>query len=174
MISKEINKFINKATCLDFINKFEKTGDLDIDFEVGNDKYARHDFRDRNLRKILFECFLNHSKEFIEKENIVDISNLFYVSKYFPGNSIDWHLDGHRECDGMKSNYSFVIYLNDNFDGGETSIKDKNGVVIDVKPDTGKVLILNQDIMHCGKQVKKGIKYILRGDLMSYVKKCSE
>jgi len=173
MLYKEVENFLDRRKCQEFMDKAEKTGNLDIDTEIGNDKYARHDFRDRNLCKILFERFerferfLQHSENFIKTENIVDVANLFYVSKYFPGNSINWHVDGHRNFDGKISKYSFILYLNDNFDGGETSIKDENGSIVNIKPETGKVLLLDQDTLHCGKSVQNGIKYILRGDLMS-------
>ena len=62
---------------------------------------------------------------------------------------------------------SAIIYLNDDFKGGETYFTALN---IDVKPKTGSVLFLKYDYpdyrvnlstFHCGMPVTEGVKYIV-------------
>jgi len=61
---------------------------------------------------------------------------------------------------------TFIIYLNDGYEGGETDFPNKN---IKIKPEKGKgVLFYNTDIngnklndsLHAGLPVTKGIKWI--------------
>lgn len=62
---------------------------------------------------------------------------------------------------------SIIIYLNENFEGGETAFTKIN---LKIKPETGKLLIwenihenrkLNTDSLHAGLPVTKGTKYVL-------------
>jgi len=62
---------------------------------------------------------------------------------------------------------SIIIYLNDDFEGGETEFTKLD---LKIKPETGKLLIwenvhenrkLNRDTLHAGLSVTKGTKYVL-------------
>tara|TARA_Y100000004_G_scaffold136014_1_gene153944 strand:+ start:135 stop:548 length:414 start_codon:yes stop_codon:yes gene_type:complete len=69
-----------------------------------------------------------------------------------PSSSMDMHID---EGDKM----SFLLYLNDNFDGGETVVED-----VIVKPKQGKILIFSNGIMkHKVKKIKKNNRFMLAG-----------
>lgn len=54
-----------------------------------------------------------------------------------------------------------MIYLNDGYEGGETTFNN-----ITVKPKQGTVLLFFHDLEREGSSVKKGIKYVLRTDIM--------
>ena len=54
-----------------------------------------------------------------------------------------------------------MIYLNDDFEGGETSFD-----TISIKGEKGMMLIFLHSLSHEGKEVTKGIKYVLRTDIM--------
>lgn len=69
----------------------------------------------------------------------------------------------------MRNVYSVIIYLNQEFTGGATRMC--VDMSIDVKPKIGRCLVLNQGIEHMGCVVGEGkCKYILRTDLLDYVK----
>lgn len=62
---------------------------------------------------------------------------------------------------------SIIIYLNDDFEGGETAFTKLD---LKIKPETGKLLIwknihknrkINLDTLHAGLPVTKGTKYVL-------------
>jgi len=82
------------------------------------------------------------------------------------------HLDGGYRftASGDTSEYTFVIYLNDNFIGGTTRYcpqKEWNNQIRDVKPVQGGMLVFRQcDMKHCGVTLVKGYKHILQGMIM--------
>ena len=63
--------------------------------------------------------------------------------------------------DSEASYYTILIYLNDNYIGGETVFDE-----ITINPKAGTALIFRHDLEHTGSEVRSGIKYILRTDIM--------
>jgi prolyl 4-hydroxylase len=63
-----------------------------------------------------------------------------------------------------RSYYTFLIYLNEGFEGGETALFLERQKM--VEPRTGMGLIFEHQIVHAGCEVTMGKKYVLRTDLM--------
>ena len=80
------------------------------------------------------------------------------VKKYDVGDSFDTHIDVSDYASARRW-LAFLVYLNDNFTGGETEFVD--GKMI--HPKTGTVLVFPSlwTFPHAGLPVKSGIKYIL-------------
>ncbi|GAB3945810.1 hypothetical protein GCM10028805_15510 [Spirosoma harenae] len=57
------------------------------------------------------------------------------------------------------SNHTLLIYLNDDFEDGETYFKEAN---LRIKPKKGGALLFDQSLDHSGLKVTKGEKYVLR------------
>ena len=95
------------------------------------------------------------------------ISSTWYYTVYTEGEQLAPHVDGHKRENGCRSIKTLLIYLNmpSCFDGGETVIIE-DGKRYCVLPQTGKGLIMSQDVLHEGSKVTRGMKYILRGDIM--------
>lgn len=73
-----------------------------------------------------------------------------------------WHLDGPvRTGEDDRSYLTFMIYLNDDFEGGSTDFGWES-----VKPVRGMALIFPHHLRHRGAAVRRGIKYVLRTDVM--------
>lgn len=90
--------------------------------------------------------------------------------RYEPGQKFDWHTDGFFLRDnGDKSFFTFMVYLNQDVEGGETCFQldpDQTRKVVKVKPKTGLALFFSHPFLHKGDTVIKGIKYVLRTDVM--------
>ena len=70
----------------------------------------------------------------------------------------------HRDCAvsgaaGERSRLTLLIYLNDDFEGGETQFVDGQTTV---SPSVGKALLFAHGEMHRGDVVRDGTKYVLR------------
>lgn len=93
----------------------------------------------------------------------IGLNEMFRVYKYTKGQRFNMHRDGsYRRNDEEVSFYSFLIYLNEDFDGGETYFE--NGIYI--KPHTGDALLFHHPLRHEGQEITKGVKYVLRTDIM--------
>ena len=85
----------------------------------------------------------------------------FFFTRYLNGGQIGPHIDGNRTAGEHQSVATILLYLNEDFQGGETC-----SATWKVKPVAGSALILKQDVKHWGLPVKNGAKYIMRSDIM--------
>ena len=93
---------------------------------------------------------------------VVGFDDRFRFYRYDIGQQFDWHYDGpFTRPNGERSRLTFMIYLNDDFEGGQTSFK--NCTIV---PKTGLALLFIPQIRHKGEPVTKGRKYVLRTDVM--------
>jgi predicted 2-oxoglutarate/Fe(II)-dependent dioxygenase YbiX len=88
--------------------------------------------------------------------------------RYEPGEFFAWHRDGsfHRD-DHEQSLVTLMIYLNDGFEGGSTDfdLPDHDGP-LRVVPERGMVLLFQHRLRHQGAPVRRGVKLVLRTDVM--------
>ena len=127
----------------------------------------------------------------------ISIYDKMRIYKYNEGDSFPEHLDYKVKRTVYKNGKKYIqqsfltllIYLNDNFTGGETGYwPDHNGIhcrflrkiekqsckkdhQLIINPEVGKAVIQDQNILHEGLPPKKGIKYILRTDII-HEKEC--
>lgn len=82
----------------------------------------------------------------------------FRISKYNTGVYMGPHVDsGYGEDD--KSTVSMVIYLNDNYDGGEIEFPNHN---IKIKPEAGSAVVFpSVGCLHDPKPITSGNKYMI-------------
>ena len=79
--------------------------------------------------------------------------------RYDVGQKFDWHLNGCFERPtGERSFFTFMIYLNEDFEGGTTSFtinpsSTSNGGMLRVTPKTGTALLFHHPILHRGDPV---------------------
>ncbi|KYQ89574.1 hypothetical protein DLAC_09529 [Tieghemostelium lacteum] len=101
--------------------------------------------------------------------------------RYGPGQEFKTHMDGQYQRErgprvGDRSYVTVQLYLNEGMKGGETTFFETyadcdNNNGIPVIPKMGSVLIFQHDILHEGSILKKGIKYVMRTDVMYTQKK---
>jgi len=99
------------------------------------------------------ECWANHLPKKLRSEE-------FQINRYDENQEYKWHTDqgyNYLEEEGIFTRqFSIVVYLNDDFDGGETEFQ-----FTSVKPQKGACLIFPSNFMysHCARPVKNGVKY---------------
>ncbi len=82
--------------------------------------------------------------------------------RYAPKQYFKWHRDGtFAKADDEESMLTFMIFLNDGFEGGATEFKTEV-----VKPKTGMALVFPHRVTHQGAELLSGEKYVLRTDVM--------
>ncbi len=84
--------------------------------------------------------------------------------RYDAGQDFPAHTDGcYLRANGERSLLTLMIYLNSNFEGGETFFLQSGKLIA---PAMGKALVFSHHLWHEGKRVTEGRKYILRTDVM--------
>jgi hypothetical protein len=148
---------------------------------------------DQAFHDILWERVRPHLPSQIVGKKARGINRRFRVYRYVPGAEYRCHIDGAWPPSGIdpvtrkyqydssppearqSSLFTFLIYLNDEFEGGETTFfvpSVREGVMnaYPVKPIMGGVAVFPHGeakgaLLHEGTGVRKGAKYIIRTDV---------
>lgn len=165
-----IQEFWSKERCQAFIDKSEAKGYKIAAIDTGmghrvvesvrNNKRVM--YKDTELAEEIWHDLSFFAPQKIGNSTAIGLNELFRFYRYKPGEEFKRHRDqsyirNNREA----SYYTFMIYLNQDFEGGETTF---NSQII--RPLTGMALIFLHSLEHAGSPVKKGTKYVLRTDIM--------
>ncbi|WP_222937641.1 prolyl hydroxylase family protein [Spartinivicinus ruber] len=167
-----INHFILNDQCTKLIEQAENIGFDEATVRTHNG-YKSMPFVRNNERVFLNDPEL--AQQFWQKLAQVELpvldgctaqclSRQFRFYKYTPGQRFKMHKDGRLKEDGLESRLSFLIYLNDGYQGGDTLFRG-----FSVKPETGKALMFVHETWHEGERLTEGTKYVLRTDVMYLV-----
>ncbi|MFN8284166.1 MAG: 2OG-Fe(II) oxygenase [Chitinophagales bacterium] len=165
-----INNFWSEQECLDFISKSESIGyePATVDTENGQIivEHVRNNERiiytDNILASTLWQKLNSLVPSKIGNCYAIGLNELFRFYKYKSGQEFKRHRDQSYIRNDMEASYfTFMIYLNENYLGGETTFAD-----ISIQPKQGMALIFLHDLEHSGNPVKDGTKYVLRTDIM--------
>lgn len=143
-------------------------------------KYMRAIIRDEHLAKDLY----SRLNQFIPSHgpgpwNSVYINPVFRISRYSEGGHFPIHVDGQNydnsrpDITGLNSaisQYTLNIFINDDFQGGETDFfhsPNKDDLRHSVKPKPGRGALFYHGQYHCGNPVHGGYKYLIRTDVMA-------
>jgi len=164
-----VDNLLSKEECQFLIKFAEKQGLKEIDRGIA--KYHRTEFDNDWLANMLFERL--KSKGLIgtmyNRKRITGLNHHFRFSKYYPGGEFKIHKDGiNSDRNGNRSVITLNIFLNEEFDGGETDFfyYNQKTLRLSAKPKTGRAAFFDSQQYHCGNKVTNGNKYLLRTDLM--------
>jgi len=86
------------------------------------------------------------------------------VYRYEVGQHFGLHQDqSYFRDDGARSLLTLLVYLNDDFEGGETEFPEQDRVIA---PRTGDLLLFQHMLLHAGRAVTRGTKFVLRTDVL--------
>ena len=96
----------------------------------------------------------------------VGLNERLRIYRYLPGQYFKPHRDGRfvRE-DGELSLLTALFFLNDVTQGGQTRIWDGKAQ-LDIAPTAGAALLFDHSLLHEGRTLDGGVKYVLRSDVM--------
>jgi 2OG-Fe(II) oxygenase superfamily len=175
-----IDHFLSQGECDDYVKRGEDKGFEEASVSTQRGMVMMKNVRN-NDRVIMDDASLaghlwQRVQPFVplefEKWHPVGLNERFRFYRYDIGQRFDWHQDGCFERpNGERSFSTFMVYLNADFEGGETSFStsSRSSVVwasVKVKPEVGKALLFHHPITHKGETVVAGRKYVLRSDLM--------
>jgi prolyl 4-hydroxylase len=165
-----IDHFRTTQQCQDFIAKSEAIGyePATIETEKGQQvvKSVRNNNRvlhtDVALADMLWRQLMPFAPRQIGNSVAIGLNELFRFYKYQPGQEFKKHRDqSYIRNEWEASYYTFMIYLNDDYTGGETTFND-----ITIQPQQCMALLFLHSLEHEGSPVTTGTKYVLRTDIM--------
>ena len=90
------------------------------------------------------------------------------INRYQVGEGYGWHFDAAlmavNNGELARTDYSFTIFLNDDYEGGELQIENEF-----VKGKAGEIYIYNSNLRHCVHPVTKGTRYACFGWIESVI-----
>eukprot|EP01080_Neovahlkampfia_damariscottae_P006756 gene6756-10921_t len=193
-----IEDLIPKEECSELIKYAEEQGFKTITETIKENKLTAESLEDyRNLKDVqirtsyMCEKFDSQfsTKIFNKIKNLfpdelsdgrkkVKCDEVLRILKYKKGDFFRPHLDGSYDerDENMKkilgscyTMYTILIYLNDDYEGGETKFYNilKEGNHIKIEKKTGKSTIFNiNSTVHSGTEITSGVKYVLRTGIM--------
>jgi predicted 2-oxoglutarate/Fe(II)-dependent dioxygenase YbiX len=165
-----IPEVLSGVECSDHIARSERIGyeaaptitfhGHKVDEDVRNNDRILID--DDDLGAALWLRIRNHVPDVLDGRGAIGLNERFRYYRYTPGQKFALHRDGSfRRENGEESKLTCILYLNDDFAGGETAVKDRV-----IEPRRGMALIFRHEFLHEGRPVLDGTKYVLRTDVM--------
>ena len=165
-----IKDFWSKERCDEYIKIGEGIGFKSAPINTGMGQRVISSIR--NNKRVLFDSEALAKSLWVElaqfapwrigNSTAIGLNELFRFYRYKPGEEFKKHRDQSYSRNSLESSYyTFMIYLNDDFDGGETTFDGKL-----ITPTTGMALIFLHSLEHAGNPVRSGTKYVLRTDIM--------
>lgn len=169
----ELDDVLTAEECDELVNRIDGMGPEIATINTAQGAKVRTDVRnnervifdDVDLALRLFEAARDHLPTVMRKRTIVGANERFRCYRYQAGMRFAPHSDGSFERnEDEKSFYTFLIYLNEGFVGGETNMFTKPE--LSVTPRRGRGLLFQHPIVHEGAEVTDGVKYVARTDIM--------
>lgn len=111
----------------------------------------------------LWEKLKPYIRPVIANSYAIGLNEMLRFYKYSPGQRFKMHRDGsYIRNESEFSYYTFMVYLNDDYEGGQTKFESGESVT----PRKGTALIFEHSLRHEGARLAKGCKYVLRSDVM--------
>ena len=165
-----INQFLSEDECAHLIADGESRGfqEAEISTRMGPEMFkdvrnnGRVFFDDRALAERLYEKIAPVVPEKLDGWSRYSLNERFRFYRYEKEQYFKWHRDGSfRRSFYEVSKYTFMVYLNEGFVGGETQFE-----TFSVVPKQGSALVFPHKLRHQGSALKSGVKYVLRTDVM--------
>lgn len=168
--------FLSPTECQAFIEDSERRGFAPapittaggpvMETRVRNNTRVMYD--DPSLAERLWERLRPVVPARIQWREAIGVNERFRFYRYEPGQRFKKHFDGCFRRSGVeRSVLTFMVYLNDGFEGGHTNFYDLDDRRrFSIQPEAGLALLFIHEQLHEGAILHSGRKYVLRSDVM--------
>lgn len=169
----EVDDVLTSAQCAELISRIDAMEPKLATINTSQGVKVRTDVRnnervifdDPDLANRLFETVKTNLPSEMRNRQMVGANERFRCYRYRAGMRFAPHSDGSFVRDETEmSFFTFLVYLNEGFVGGETNFFTRPEVSI--KPREGLGLLFQHPILHEGAEVTQGVKYVARTDIM--------
>ena len=149
-LMEEDNNFLHPNICkycIDLIkNNLEKTK-IHFKRHTYNFEQIYSDHKDPTIKNLYFYYKSLYKNYYIKNIEIV----------YWPiGEKHSWHMDAGWEDEKYNYDITTITYLNEDYEGGRTIVKDKI-----IEPKIGKIIKFSAETSHMVTELTKGKRYVI-------------
>lgn len=176
-----IDNLCSKEECQELISRFDNLMTKCQSTSSYRDMY-RTEYDNPELSTVIFEKIRNFVPSVLDVKptdsqygktykyegiwNLTKLNSFWRIGKYTEGGKFAKHRDGlYQPSLDCRSFYTFMIYLNDEYEGGQTTFYLDSGE-ISFKLKQGSAIIFPHNLLHEGTPIISGVKYIMRSDIM--------
>jgi len=176
-----VDRFFSPEECLEHISWTESIGYSEATIRTPKGGVMRKELRNNDrciltdfelANKLWLRC-KPHLEYFDLEVNPLALNEYFRYYRYTSGQQFKPHRDGKERIRGMVSYITLLVYLNEDFEGGETNFiqsvhrnGDRCRETLSIRPKTGSALLFLHRIVHEGSPIQSGTKYVLRTDVL--------
>ena len=172
-----VSDVLSPAECLSLIAASEERGygkalirtDLGMSDRPDLRNHARLIVDEADNAALLWSRIQPHVPATVNGRKVDGTDERLRYFRYDAGQQFKAHFDGiNVGDDGRRNVYAYMVYLNDDFDGGETRFLDieQPSESINISPQQGMALLFEPNVLHAGLEVTRGRKYAVRTDVM--------
>ena len=163
------DSFLSSDECSSLIERVEAIGFEDAYIISNGEKILAKEIRnnqsvildDLELANILWKKMNSRLSLKVEGWSAIGLNERFRFYRYTENQMFRLHRDFPYARNNQESKLSFIIYLNESFEGGQTDFRQ-----FEISPKTGRAIAFDHNLLHEGKSVLSGIKYAVRTDIM--------
>jgi len=145
-----IKNFLSKKHCKELIDWHKKFWPQ-LDGRLTENHYNQQIIKIHNIESPLFKFVGAKLNSEIQKISKYHYTNYYQLAKW------NTKCDHPAHTDISNHVWSSILYLNDNFKGGETIVGDEI-----VKPETGKIIFFEgAEVEHSVTMITKGVRYTI-------------
>jgi len=156
---KTYDNFLTETECSHFINNIHKKPLTNKHCFTNSGIFENDMYTDQWQA----DFFCQKLKTLDANPDFIKANKLIMTAKYTDGKQFSLHTDTglyYNRDDRLKSRYTMLIYLNDDYEGGKTSFyTDTFKHTQDIIPKAGRCLLFDIDLWHKGCPVTNGTKY---------------
>lgn len=167
-----IPDIMSPQACRALIERFEAQEWFGATVTGVNGRVVRGKLRDNTVALVedpeladsLFELARPKLPEVLMGRALVGFKHKMRAYRYEVGQHFGLHTDrSYKGRGGSLSLLTFLLYLNDDFEGGETAFPE---IDVLVTPRVGEALLFQHKVLHEGRRVISGTKVLLRTDVL--------
>jgi len=158
--TEECDEYIRLSESLGYgIAAINNAGIQQVVTEIRNNDRVIYDSYE--LAEIIWRKIKDYLPDNFDGFSIKGLNERFRFYRYDTKQVFRWHRDGSYRRNNEESKLSLIIYLNEDFVGGETGFRQ-----FKITPKTGRVTVFKHELLHEGSLLKSGRKYVMRTDVM--------
>ena len=165
-----VEDFLTRTECLQYVVRSEEIGYELAKVNTASGSKVKTDVRNNSraflnseeLAQELWHKLAPFAPPRLGHSAPIGLNELFRFYRYQRGHKFKGHYDESYTRNAQEASYfTFMVYLNDNFQGGDTTFRG-----VRIRPRQGMALLFLHSLYHEGSEVTQGVKYVLRSDVM--------